>query len=107
MRCSQPMGLPLEAITFLEKFAIKKNLCSTCKRHDGYESVDTGNKYGMFMEFSLLRYMLIDGRTAEEYVQYCIWESGPMEWLGLKVSDGTVFEWPESTFEMDGQRNVW
>jgi len=49
----------------------------------------------MFDEEHLRRYDLTDGRTADEFVQEEIWSSGPMVWLGLKVSDGTMFKHPE------------
>lgn len=96
MRCTQPMGLPSEAIDFLVKNAVRNNLCPTCQRHSGYciSEID-GGEYGMFNEECRLRYDLINGRTAEEFVQDTIWSSGPMIWLGLRVSDGTVFQHPE------------
>ena len=97
MRCTQEMGLPGEAVSFLANNAVKMDQCPTCQRHSGYSTNKiTNGEWGMFDEYCLLRYDLIGGRTADEFVQTEIWSSGPMVWLGLKVSDGTVFEHPDA-----------
>jgi hypothetical protein len=101
MRCSQPQGLPGDAIEFLKNEAKPVNMCGCCKRHDGYHRtpIDT---YGMFDELELYQYRLKNGKTAKEYVQCSIWSSGPMIWLGLLLDDGTKLEWPEEIFEEVG-----
>lgn len=93
MRCSQPQGLPSEAEKFLRNNAVALNYCLHCGRHDGYkkEVIDT---CGMFEDVSLYRYTLLDGSTADEFVQHCVCDSGPMEWLGLNWG-GIRFLWPK------------
>lgn len=97
MRCSQPQGLPVEAIEFLDKNAVKINQCQHCHRHDGYQKEAIGT-HGMFDELSLYRYTLSDGRTADEYIQHTVWSSGPMEWLGLRWGSAT-FEWTKEELD--------
>lgn len=92
MRCSQPMGLPRAANEFIYQHAKLVDECQHCHRHSGHEVAEIGS-YGMFGELKLHRYLLKDGRTADEFVQYCEHWSGPMEWLGLRVSDGSEFLW--------------
>lgn len=92
MRCSQPQGLPKEAQEFLSQRAKRKNFCPHCQRDDGYESIEIGH-VGMFEDVPLNRYVLLKG-YAEEFVQHCVWSSGPMEWFGLKVynDDGKLLD---------------
>ena len=99
MRCSQPHGIPPEAIEFLDKNAFRLDQCPICKRNSGYEKeiIDT---YGMCDELSLYRYTLLDGSTADEFIQEEIWSSGPMIWLGLKWKD-TEFKWPNKAINDD------
>jgi len=94
MRCSQPQGLPVEALEFLDKNAVKLNQCLHCYRHDGYKKKIIGH-YGMFDELPLHRYTLLNGETIEEYVQETMWSSGPIIWLALKWKDGATFMWAE------------
>jgi len=91
MRCSQPQGLPSEAIAFLEENAIRIDLCPHCGRDDGYMKKHIGS-IGMFDDVPMYEYNLKNGDIAVEYVQEEIWSSGPMIWLGLKVGD-KKFEW--------------
>jgi hypothetical protein len=46
-------------------------------------------------EYHLYRHALKDGRTADEFLQVAPWSSGPMFFIGLKVSDGVEFIWTE------------
>jgi len=56
-----------------------------------------GMYYGMFDQtYPLYRYTLNNGLTADEFLQASPWNSGPMFFLGLRVSDGTLFQWGES-----------
>lgn len=97
MRCSQPMGLTAEAEKFLKENAVKLNECPHCHRCDGYkrEVIDT---CGMCGDVDLHRYTLLDGSTAYEFVQHCVWSSGPMEWFGLRTKN-TQFLWSEESLE--------
>ena len=92
MRCSQPQGLPSEAIAFLEENAIRIGYCPHCDRDDGYAKKQIGTEgYG---DVPIYEYLLKNGELAIEYVQATIDSSGPMIWLGLKVGD-KKFEWKE------------
>lgn len=92
-RSSQPRGLSDGAEEFLRTNAVKVNVCRHCHRNDGYKREVIGT-YGMFDELELYRYTLLDGSTADECVQYTIWSSGPIIWLGLTWKN-TGFWWPE------------
>lgn len=94
IRCSQPQGLPPEAIEFLKQNAVRLNPCTHCLRDDGYkkEIIDT---CGMFDDVDLYCYTLSDGDTAIEFVQQEIWSSGPMIWFGLRCKK-CIFIWPSS-----------
>lgn len=97
MRCSQPQGLPYEAEQFLLEKAVKLNECRHCNRHDGYQKEVIGT-CGMYENVNLHRYTLLDGSTADEFVQHCVWDSGPMEWFGLRWKDAE-FKWSEEAME--------
>lgn len=97
MRCSQPYGLPDHAEEFLSDNASRVDQCPHCERHDGYRKEVIGT-YGMFDELELYRYTLLDGSTADEFVQGEIWSSGPMIWLALKWKDAD-FRWPTSAIK--------
>jgi hypothetical protein len=91
------MGLSVKAQVFLTRAGIKVNACKHCSRNDGIKRKQIGT-YGMFNEIPLFRYFInhVDhpGIThADEFVQDCIWNSGPIEWLGLRLSDGTEVRW--------------
>jgi hypothetical protein len=91
------MGLPPDAISFLEENVIRVNPCPHCKRDDGYE-VKEIRRTGMYDDTPMLAYKLKDGTWAEEYMQYEVWSSGPMMWFGLQAGD-KKFEWDESAWE--------
>lgn len=91
-RSSQPMGLPSAALEFLAANEDKPAPCPTCG-HQGSGNTAQIGSYGMFDELSLVRYQLTRERWADEYIQFEEWWSGPMTWLGLRVSDGTEFKW--------------
>lgn len=92
IRCSQPQGLPPEAVEFLKNNAVKINQCTCCLRYDGYsrEIIDT---CGMCDDVDLYCYALVNGDTATEFVQEEIWSSGPMIWFGLRCKN-SEFIWP-------------
>jgi hypothetical protein len=86
-----------EAIEFLNKNAFRLDQCPICKRNSGYKKEAIGT-YGMVDELTLYRYTLLDGSTADEFVQDEIWDSGPMIWLGLRWKD-SEFRWADKEIE--------
>jgi len=92
------MGLPSEANIFLAKNTKRLNTCPHCDRDDGLVS-KVIQRVGMFDDLPLFEYELEDGRTAKEVVQEEIWSSGPMIWLQLEISDGTVLAWDPKDIE--------
>ena len=100
MRCTQPMGLPTEATQFLQKHAMRDNPCWHCDRDDGPVSRVLA-RVGLGEDLPLHEYELKDGRTAKEIVQHEVWSSGPMIWLSLEISDGTMIEWDPKNIEED------
>jgi hypothetical protein len=100
IRCDQFMGLPEAAIKFLAKNQAPLEVCKWCKREFGRELEVIGTFPGMFLdEYSLHRHMLKDGRHADEFLQAAPWSSGPVHFLGLRVSDGAVFEWDQKDID--------
>lgn len=92
MRCDQFEGLPKDAISFLAKWRKK---CHCCGQFLPSTTV-CGHYVGMFeMEYPLIEYHLKDGRIAREFEQTSIWSSGPIFFLGLKISNGQIFQWTE------------
>ncbi len=97
IRESQPQGLPPAAEDYLKKYGIKVNYCPHCQRDGGLKKDEIGTT-GMFGDVPLWRYYLdkMPGVThADEFVQECVWDSGPMEWFGLRLSNGTEIKWSE------------
>lgn len=100
IRMDQPQGLPPEAHSFLATNEIEPKVCPHCKRPYPLERGVIGSYEGMFgTEYPLHKRVLKDGRIAEEFLQATIWSSGPMFFLGLKMSNGTVFEWSDEELE--------
>lgn len=92
MRCDQFPGLPKHALEFLEEW---RKRCGCCGQFLP-SPLTVGHYVGMFEdEYSLTQYCLRDGRTADEFLQAEPWSSGPMFFLGLKVSDGQEFLWTQ------------
>jgi hypothetical protein len=88
MRCDQILGLPVEAIEFLRKYEVQPEACPHCKRLFDRKLEVCSYYHGMFDDpYNLYRHLLIDGRTAEEFVQADPWSSGPCMFLGLRVYD--------------------
>ena len=94
MRCTQMIGMCSSAKEYLDKHAKRVNCCKECGRDDGFVVEQIGS-IGMFNEVPLNRYYLKDGSWANEFEQHCLWSSGPMIWLGLRLKDGTEFKWNE------------
>jgi hypothetical protein len=101
IRMDQFAGLPQAAEKFLEEHEKPPVYCETCGHVIKRSVTRIGSYSGMFSDtYPLHRRHLKDGRTADEYLQAAPWSSGPVHFIGLKVSDGTVFEWSEE--EMEG-----
>lgn len=101
MRCDQQMGLPPEAVAFLEENEKKPLVCDCCGRPFPKALVPIGAYVGMFeTEYSLYRHELKNEGFADEFLQAAPWSSGPCFFLGLKITgtDGgvMVFEWTDS-----------
>ncbi len=96
MRCDQFMGLSGSALEFLGEWELK---CCTCQQSlPGKRTI--GHYVGMFdNEYPLVRYILRDGRAADEFLQTASWSSGPMFFLGLRVSDGTEYVWTQEEID--------
>jgi len=97
MRCDQQMGLPPEAITFLELNERKPEVCPCCNRPYPKVLTPIGLFEGMFeTKYQLHRHELTNGKYADEYLQAAPWHSGPCFFLGLKIVNGLDFKWSES-----------
>jgi len=100
IREDQFMGLPLAACDFLERNEVPAVYCSECKRPFPRDCAVVDHYYGMFdTKYPLHRHVLKDGRTADEFLQAAPWFSGPIHFLGLRVSDGTEFVWTEDEID--------
>lgn len=96
MRCDQFIGLPKHAIDFLKEWEQK---CCACRQSLPGKRV-IGHYVGMFdSEYPLMRYSLIDGRYADEFLQAMLWSNGPMFFLGLQVSGGQQFRWTQEEID--------
>jgi len=109
-RSDQYIGLPPNALKFITENVKTTEITKPCPHCGGPIVKSTedvteviGHYSGMFWdEYELLRYHLSDGRTADEFVQAEPWSSGPMFFIGLKISDGTEILWSDE--EIDKQR---
>lgn len=94
IRQTQNFGLSPNALNFLERSATRVNPCSVCGRDSGYLKHKVGN-FGMFDEEFLYEYQLKTGGVAREKIQMEVWDSGPMIFLKLELSNGNQFQWSE------------
>ncbi len=100
IRMDQFKGLPPGAVVYLAEHEVPQEMCPACKRLFPRNLEVIGHYTGMFdNQYPLHRHMLKDGRVADEFLQMTPWDSGPMFYLGLRVSDGLEFIWPEDTFD--------
>lgn len=96
MRCDQFLGLPESALEFLRVWRKK---CTCCSQFLPSPTV-IGYYVGMFEDkYPLTRYMLRNGITADEFLQEEQLSSGSMFFLGLRVSDGRVFQWTQEEID--------
>ncbi len=101
-RSDQNAGLTSEARDFLRKYEIKPKICSECGHPEPLVLEKIGTYSGMFnTEHNLYHHHLINGRHAVEFLQASPWSSGPMFFIGLRVSDGTEFTWTEDEIERE------
>ena len=99
-RSDQHIGLTNEAVSFLKKYEITPKVCSKCKRPHTLKLKIIGTYSGMFTnEYPLHRHHLIDGLHVDEFLQAAPWSSGPVFFIGLKVSDGRKFIWTDEEIE--------
>ncbi len=95
MRNDQFIGLPPDAIGFLEKYETPEECCKECKRPFPRELKIIGRYFGIGgTEYPLYRHILVGGGHADEFLQAQPWSSGPRFFLGLKLLD-SIFEWPQ------------
>ncbi len=100
MRCDQFFGLPPAAIDFLKKHEVSREVCTHCERPFPRVLKIISYYVGMFGDhYPYYRHQLKDESVADEYVQSEAWSSGPCFFLGLKVSNGQTFEWPQSEID--------
>lgn len=100
IREDQFMGFTDEARAFLEEYEVPQETCEFCLRPFPRKLEEIDHYFGMFdTKYPLFRHVLKDGRTADGFLQAAPWSSGPVLFLGLRVSDGTEFLWTEK--EMD------
>ena len=99
IRMDQFVGLPSEAEAFLAEHEVPLKICPECKRPLPRNLQVIGCYWGMFdQEYPLHRHVLSGGRFADEFLQETPWDSGPMFFLGLQITDpeslaGPRFEW--------------
>lgn len=98
MRCDQPHGLPPAADAFLTEYEVEPVCCEACKRPFPHQ-LEVIGQYEGYNEYPLYRHQLKNGRTADEFLQEIVCSSGPMFFLGLRVSDGTEIAWSEEEIE--------
>lgn len=96
IREDQFAGLTPAAHAFLQLHQVPAARCTTCERElpRNLEVID--QYHGMFeTAYPLHRHVLRNGLTADEFLQAAPQSSGPIHFLGLRVSDGTEFVWTE------------
>jgi len=98
MRCDQHAGLTKAATEFIVENRLASDVCPCCN-HVLHSQKEKIGSYEGFDSYPLFRYALTGGRQADEFLQAAPWSSGPIFFLGLKVSDGQVFEWTEEEMQ--------
>ncbi len=98
MRMDQFPGLPSAALKFLGENQRPPATCETCGHTIGPPYLKSIGTYGgMFGgRYQLFRYPLENDKTADEFLQLVPWSSGPVHFLGLRLSDGRKFLWSET-----------
>ena len=98
MRCYQHVGLTEEAKSFLENNVemIPDVICPKCG-----ETITTKMNCSLIRTIELFyddgpnecMYKLKDGTYCNEVLQTAPWNSGPMGFMCLEISNGRLFEW--------------
>lgn len=100
MRMDQFAGLPAIAEKFLEENRRPPRTCPTCGHVTETYIEKIGTYKGMFDDdYPLCRHPLKGGKFADEFRQATEWSSGPIFFLGLRLSDGTELLWVEEDME--------
>jgi hypothetical protein len=107
MRCTQLIGLPKNAIKFLNKNVelIPNVCCPNCKTiintKWNAKIYASAKDEGMFDDGpDLLEYTLIDGKIIREKVQAAPWSSGPCIFLMLvDESEKILYKWTDKEIE--------
>ena len=105
MRCTQWVGLSVEARDFLDKNAntIGSRPCPHCGKHteEVMETVKVDAcATGMFgEELPLEAWKLKDGRVAQEVEQASPWSSGPVIFTCLEIDGERIGEWPQEKID--------
>lgn len=109
MRCTQIIGLKIEAVSFIndniELTSKEVDPCPHCGKLTKTVDVrservyDDARSAGMFDDGPpLYEYILKDGRVMREVVQEVQWSSGPCIFLCLEDQDGNkMFEWDKQS----------
>ncbi len=97
-RSDQNAGLTSEARNWLKDYAVKPKICPECGHPEPLLLEKIGT-YSGFNEYPLYRHQLVNGYFADEFLQCTPWSSGPMLFLGLRVSDGIEFTWTDDEIE--------
>lgn len=101
MRMDQFAGLPPAAEKFLEINRWPPKTCEVCGHITGSYIAKCGTFPGGWgNEYPLHRYLLEDGKAAEEFLQIAPWSSGPVHFLGLRLEDETEFTWTDKEIEV-------
>ena len=88
MRCTQLIGLTVEAEEFLRKNGGEGKI---------YE--DATNE-GMFEDGPMLHeYNLVGGKVAREVIQAVPWSSGPCIFMCLEIDGKRMFEWSQEEID--------
>jgi len=100
IREDQFVGFTPAADAFLAEHEVPPEVCPHCERPFPRNLEVVGHFNGMFdNEYPLHRRVLKDGRTADTFWQAAPWFSGPVHFLGLRVSDGTEFIWTDEEID--------
>ena len=104
MRCDQFMGLPMAAQSYLESHKVARETCPCCGQCIPRQLRVIGHYDGMFLDqYPLYQYVLHDGLYADEFLQASPWASGPVHFLGLRVTNNgelvSEFTWTPEEIE--------
>ena len=101
MRMDQFAGLCPAAEKFLEEHRRLPNVCKTCGHVIGGQYIKQIGTYsgGFYTGYPLYRHLLKNDKFADEFLQTSPWSSGPVHFLGLKLSNRIGFVWTDKEIE--------